>query len=140
MMVTNGTPEHSKVEQNFSISCHDGDENTHLPPWFIFYSVSPHASLSVPREMCLPRQSPATARARMRFSSLLSQSAFPIRLNALWRQGLLHDTILRVDKWSSMSQAGPHSWGGRWGRGDRQLGAQEMKGAHSLTDILIKNS
>lgn len=131
----------STVKHNFSRRCHADDEtHTHLLPWCISYSVSPRASLFVPREMCLPRQSPATAGARMRFRGLLSQSAFPIRLNALWRRGLLHDTILRVDKWSSMSQAGPHSWEDRWGWWDRQLGAQEMKGAHSLTDVLIKNS
>lgn len=74
----------------------------------------------VPREMCLSRQSPATAGARMRFRGLLSQSAFPIRLNALWRGGLLHDMILRVDKWPSMSRAGPHSWGGGVGGVSRQ--------------------
>jgi len=100
------------VEHNLSRGCHADDEtHTHSLPW----SVSPRAALFVSREMCLPRQSPATAGARMRFRSLLSQSAFPIRLNALWRRGLLHDTILRVDKWSSVTQAGPH-----WGRGARR--------------------
>lgn len=80
-----------------------------------FIPSPPCAFLFIPREICLPRQSPAAAGARMRFRSLLSQSAFPIRLNALWRRGLLHDTIHGVDKWPSMSQAGPHSWWGWFG-------------------------
>lgn len=69
-------------------------------------------------------------------SAASHKSAFPIGLNALGRRGLTRDTILRVDKCHKPdpSHAG---WGG--GGADRQLGPQEMKGAHSFTDILIIN-
>lgn len=93
------------VEHKFWSGFHTDDE-THIHTCFHFLSVAPSLlvpPLFLPREMCLPQQSPATAGARMRFRGLLSQSAFPISLNALWRRGLLHDTILRVDKWPSMS-------------------------------------
>lgn len=116
------------------------DNETHSFAFLPVFCPPHHTRLFVPREMCLPQRSPATAGARMIFRALLSQSAFPISLNALWRRGLLHDMILRVDKWPSMSRARSHSWGRGRGWGDRQLGGKKMKGAHSLTDVLIKNS
>lgn len=72
--------------------------------------------------------------------SLVHKSAFPIGLNALQRRGLTHNTILRVDKCHKPDPT-PAGWeeGGLGGRADRQLGPQEMKGAHSFTDILIIN-
>lgn len=143
MMETNGTPGHLFLLQWSTTlqktSCW----------WWNMLSLASMIYLVLPLSLRLPlrpqrnvftSQSPAAAGARMRFRGLLSQSAFPIRLNALWRRGLLHDKILRVDKWSSVSQTGPHCGGSGLGWGDRQLGAQEMKGAHSLTDVLIKNS
>lgn len=73
------------AEHNFSRRCRADDEAlARSLQWSWFYSV--------PREMCLPPRSPAAAAARMRFGSLLSQSAFPIRLNALWRRGAYYTT------------------------------------------------
>ena len=46
----------STVEHNFSRGCHSDDETcSHWLPWSISFSLSPHGSLFVPREMCLPR-------------------------------------------------------------------------------------
>lgn len=51
----------------------------------------------------------------MRFRSLLSQSASPTRLNTLWRRGLLHDMILRVDKCRPCRKPDPTRGGVRTG-------------------------
>lgn len=80
--------------------CHHAQNNASKPfhRRSVSCSLSPRTSLFAPREVCLLRQSSAAVEATMRFRSLLSKSAFPIRLNALWRRDLLLDTTLRVDK------------------------------------------
>lgn len=103
------------VEHNFSRSCHADDKT-----FTCFHGLSLTSSLlappsSSPEKCVLSRQSPAAAGATIRFRSLLSQSAFPIRLNALWRRGLLHDMILSVDKCRPCHKPDPTCGGGRVG-------------------------